>query len=422
MSDAAPAPAGPDRHVWDRLWAAWHVVYALLLMLTAVLVSVESGLTATRRALALGLLVLLGGWYATTGARALASGSHRPGLVYLAVAGPLTVVLFGLAPIGSLMLITLYPHIWVLLPFRQAMVGTVATAAGVVAADLARGGVDAALGNLVVIVVPALLAVFVAPTIGVWISRVIQQSHQRAELLAELEAARAELAAVSHDAGALAERERLAREIHDTIAQGFTSVLLLLQAIQTELDGDPAVARRHLAQAEQTVREHLAEARSLVALLTPTHLEAASLPEALERLTARFGHERGIVATVSVTGPPRPLPANHEVVLLRVTQEALANVRKHAAARQVTVRLGYGDSQVTLEVGEDGRGFDAATIADGGFGLAGMRARVQQVDCTLDVDSAPGRGTRVTVEVPCPQVPAAPDALAAPDAAPAGRP
>jgi len=245
---------------------------------------------------------------------------------------------------------------------------------------------------------PTAVALLVAFVLGVWITRIIEQSRQRAQLVADLAAARTELAAVSRAAGELAERERLAGEIHDTLAQGFTSVLLLLEAADTEIGRDDEAVRRHLGRARDTARENLAEARSLVAALAPPQLRDASLSDALRQVVDRLGAELGVESTLTVAGTARPLPAEQEVVLLRATQEALANVRKHARAGRVEVSLAYHGSGVTLRVADDGRGFDPAA-ASPGFGLAGIRDRVAQVGGTVTLDAVPAAGTTVRIEL-----------------------
>jgi signal transduction histidine kinase len=235
---------------------------------------------------------------------------------------------------------------------------------------------------------------------GGFVDRIIGQSTERAELIRQLEATRAELAAANHESGTLAERQRLAGEIHDTLAQGFSSIIVLLQAAEAGLAGaGPASARRQLELAAQTARENLAEARTLIGALTPADLASGNLPGALRRVTERAGSEIGIGASFGVSGTPRPLSAASDVVLLRVGQEALANVRKHAAASAVQVLLRYQPGAVALEVTDDGRGFDPATV-NGGYGLRGMRERVGQAGGRVEVRSAPGAGTRIRAEVP----------------------
>jgi signal transduction histidine kinase len=163
------------------------------------------------------------------------------------------------------------------------------------------------------------------------------------------------------------------------------------------VDTDPAAARRRLVTARETARQNLAEARGLVAALSPADLQAAPLPEALGRLASRFEAETGLPARFEVRGDPRPLAANQEVVLLRSAQEALANVRKHAGAGAVTVSLRFEGAGAVLSVADDGGGFDPA-VPTGGFGLAGMRRRVEEIGGALTIHSGPA-GT--TAEVRC---------------------
>src|SRR5581483_2460286 len=170
-----------------------------------------------------------------------------PGPAYLAVAVPVTVALFAVVPVGGLLLFALSPHICVMLPARRAVVVTCATVAAVGVAALAHIRVDEA--GVAAALLLGLASVTISVALGLWINRIIIQSRRRAELVAQLAAARAELATVSREAGVLAERERLAHDIHDTLAQGFTSVLLLLEAARVALSTDPAVAGRHLDRA-----------------------------------------------------------------------------------------------------------------------------------------------------------------------------
>jgi signal transduction histidine kinase len=239
---------------------------------------------------------------------------------------------------------------------------------------------------------------------GGWVTRIIVQSRERAELIDQLEATRAELAQANHEAGMLAERQRLAGDIHDTIAQGFTSIVMLIQAAEAEIGSDPATARRHLGLAAETARENLAEARALVAALAPVQLDGGKLDDALRRLAGQTASQLGVSGDFQVGGSPRPLDTSAEVMLLRVCQEALANVRKHARARRAWVRLSYDPATVRMEVGDDGSGFDPAVEGGGkvggGYGLRGMRARVDEAGGRLTVRSAPGEGTSVCVEVP----------------------
>jgi signal transduction histidine kinase len=209
-------------------------------------------------------------------------------------------------------------------------------------------------------------------------------------------------------AGVLRERQRMAHEIHDTLAQGFTSIVMNLEAAEGVIPSNLDRAQHHLDQARLTARESLTEARRLVWALRPEPLENVSLPEALGRLAERWSTESGISTGVSTTGTPCPLPSEIEVMLFRVAQEALNNARKHArGASRVALTLSYMGETVALDVRDDGAGFDPARESgkardreSGGFGLKGMRERVEGVGGVLSVESAPGEGSTLTVELP----------------------
>jgi signal transduction histidine kinase len=210
-------------------------------------------------------------------------------------------------------------------------------------------------------------------------------------------------------AGVLRERQRMAHEIHDTLAQGFTSIVMNLEAAEGDVPASSTRAQHHLDQARLTARESLTEARRLVWALRPEALEnSPSLPDALARLAQRWSDESGIRAGVTTTGTPCALPSGVEAMLYRVAQESLNNARKHAVgASRVLVTLSYMGETVTLDVRDDGAGFDPVREAErvrdrdsGGFGLRGMRERVEGAGGVLTVESAPGEGSTLTVELP----------------------
>ena len=293
-----------------------------------------------------------------------------------------------LVDVFSFVLFALCPLAFMTLSVPRAAVAVVALNALLPVRQLIGGvdPVDVLRGPLPIAVVVVVFSVIV----GIWLDGVQRQSDERAELIAQLRASQAEVAQLSHDAGVAAERQRLAGDIHDTIAQGLSSIIMLIQAAEA----DPHAAGKHLGLALETARDNLAEARALVAALSPTALDGAPLPAALSRLVAHSA----VPASFTVDGPARPLATSIDVVLLRAAQESLTNVRKHAGAGSAAVALSYQDGSVTLTVRDDGNGFGADT--GGGYGLAAMRGRVEQVAGTLRVDSVPGTGTTVRVEVP----------------------
>lgn len=206
------------------------------------------------------------------------------------------------------------------------------------------------------------------------------------------------LAAGERQAGVAAERERVSREIHDTVTQGLASSLLLLEAAQRSW---PAPAsNQDVRKAADLLRRNLADTRSLVHELSAPGLESGPLPEALEHAARQYVE----TIRVQVTGDPRPLPSEVRHALLRVTQSAVANIKLHARANHASVTLGYLPSAVTLDVYDDGRGFDPGTVPPpseaGGYGLRAMRQRVEQLGGELSVESTPDEGTIIAAQLP----------------------
>jgi signal transduction histidine kinase len=310
-------------------------------------------------------------------------------------------VLAGLHPVFFTLLLVLYPQVFRHLRLSLAIPAAVGVSAAVVWREVLTSGRP--LSENWGAIVGGLMSVVFGSLFAIWITRIIEQSYERRQLIEQLEATRSELAAAEREGGRLAERQRLARDIHDTLAQGFVSIVLQLQAAESELPEEAEAARRHLERARRTARDNLAEARRLVWDLRPAPLRAASLGDALGRLADRLAEETGIAATATVTGTPRPLSAEAEVTLLRVTQEALANVARHAAADRVALTLSYMDGEAALDVRDDGVGFalgPGGAGSNGGLGLPGMRERVEALGGRLAVESAPGRGTTIAVTVP----------------------
>jgi signal transduction histidine kinase len=199
----------------------------------------------------------------------------------------------------------------------------------------------------------------------------------------------------------------MAREIHDTLAQGLMGIITQLQAAQQAgVDDEPG--RRHLDLAIGLARDSLTEARRSVQALAPTPLAEARLPDAIKDVAQRWSDLHGIPVSFTTTGTRRIMRTEIEVALLRTAQEALANVAKHAQASRVGLTLSYMDDLVTLDVRDDGVGF--ATVngagprrprdAQGGFGLASMRQRVEGVAGTLEVESDPDAGTAISAAIP----------------------
>ncbi|WP_309969056.1 sensor histidine kinase [Arthrobacter oryzae] len=239
------------------------------------------------------------------------------------------------------------------------------------------------------------------------------ESQRRAA--AELRRTRGELARSQHDAGTLTERARLAREIHDTLAQGFSSIVLMGRSAEKALDdGDSATARERLRTVQETASANLAEARNFVRGLQSPALEQMSLAGSLRRLCEKTEAEAaargaGLHCRFDLEGDPVELSNPYSTTLLRAAQASLANVWVHAKASTAVVTLSFMGTEVALDIYDDGVGFrpDAAAAGDNpqrkdgsGYGLRSLRERVAALAGTLAVESGPGEGTVVAIRLP----------------------
>lgn len=405
-----------------RLALVQHVLFAVLVVVGAGR-GIVTGAPVAPLTLAVGLLV---GWYAV-GVRGSRDLTEVPGEAGGAVTGGVGeerrgafqlrggVWLLGLVGVWLLTVVISPDMVWVafslwllaghLLPLTPALV----LSGLVLLVVVARGG-PAEDWSIAAVVGPSVGGVFaVALTRGLRV--VIRDSLERERLVTELvraqeetEVLHGELAQAQREAGVLAERARLSRDIHDTLAQGFSSILLLARAGSGT--DDPAGRSRLLGQIETSAADGLEEARRVVGELAPAPLESG-LGEALRRIVDRFADETGTFGQVRIEGDLTSLPPALEVGLLRVAQSALANVRQHAAAGRVVVTLAEAEDLVRLDVVDDGQGFDtsaltrpAREVERGGYGLRASRARLRELGGGLDVESEPGGGTAVSAWVP----------------------
>ncbi|HEX4845218.1 MAG TPA: two-component regulator propeller domain-containing protein, partial [Geothrix sp.] len=200
----------------------------------------------------------------------------------------------------------------------------------------------------------------------------------------------------------LDERNRMAREIHDHLAQGFTGVLLQLEAAEARLarmEGDPEPVLTRLGHARELAAASLQEARRSVMALSPRKPEGADLLGSLRILSDRLLAGTGIQVELAQSGTPRPLGPRVEEELLRMAQEALTNALRHGKARWVRVTIQHGSRQVRLRIEDDGQGFDPSKGASG-YGLRSIRETLRQLRGHIDIDSGPGLGTRITITLP----------------------
>jgi signal transduction histidine kinase len=342
---------------------------------------------------------------------------QRHGLMALYFVGLLTftAVLVARNPLYGFFAFVGYLHA-AFLPRWGKLVGLVATALTIAASQ--GGGFPGQRGAtwLVFLVLAAVNTALVG-TFTYFGMRTDQQNQQRKQMIAELAdtnerltatmaenaALHAQLVGQARETGIADERSRMAREIHDTLAQGLTGIITQLQAAEQAAD-QPAEWSRHVRTASALARESLTEARRSVRAMQPSALEEAPLPEALAEVAKRWSELHGVPAELTTTGTVRPMHPEIELTLLRTAQEALANVARHAAASRIGLTLSYMGDELTLDVRDDGRGFDPQALpapdGHGGYGLTAMRQRVARLAGTLAVESEPGGGTAISASVP----------------------
>ncbi|MFG6503966.1 sensor histidine kinase [Microbacterium sp. P05] len=305
----------------------------------------------------------------------------------IVVSGILTVV----SPSNAILQFWAYPLVWTLIPrAKPALAATFALALSVFLGFWASTGDEA--DWLVNALLTQGISYAFNVVMGLWITSVWRYAQTRERLLDELTAAQDELASLHRDAGTTAERSRLSRELHDTLAQSLAGVVLLVQRSRRELAAG-TLTDDALEVVEDSARTALAETRTLVAGSAPVELQDGGIGTALETLAERFRRETGLVIDVDVAALA-PLDREIDVALLRCAQEGLGNVRKHSDARRVTLSL-YDDADAAvLRIGNDGRGFDPGGRASG-FGLSGLRTRLELIGGSLAIDGTDGAVTLV---------------------------
>jgi signal transduction histidine kinase len=395
-------PPGSSSDALDQMWRGqlrwWHGLFAALVVTTAVVMVVEDNAQLGWQLVCVAGMALA---YSVWGRRGIGERDPGAGITYMALAWGLMIVLTAIDDTGTPWILTfgLFPQTWAILPRNRAAGTVVAAIVGIGAVRLWQGRHtgDEAVGVAISTVIMLVLSL----TLGLFIDRIISEADSRARTIDELHRTQDQLAAAERAQGVAGERERISREIHDTLAQGFTSVVTLARATESALDrGDLDAVRERLRLIEQTAADNLSEARLIVAEMTPGHLQSRTLSEALQRLVDAVSAESGMAGTLRVEGEPVVLTANSEVVLLRTAQEGLSNVRRHSGARSFEVFLSYAaDGPVALVVTDDGVGFEPAA-GERGYGLDGATARAAEVGGRFEVDSRPGAGSRLRVEVP----------------------
>jgi signal transduction histidine kinase len=348
------------------------------------------------------LITAFAGWYALSVPLGSARlyGSLLVSLVYFAPGWVIWSLLLDRHPATYALAAVFFPFTFSMLPTRRAILfslvlGAVMFVAGSHWAPKITVGVLA--GGAIMVAASVMLALF--------IDAIVRQSEERQRLIEELQAAREDQVRAEREAGKLAERQRMAQQIHDTVAQGFVGVVTHLEAAEQALGERERAVAEHLEAAKVSARSGLEEARRLVWDLRPDLRAGEPLPAVLERQVQAWAAKSGVPANLVVSETLLPLDPDLDTALLHAAREALNNVRTHARARRVTVTLRYMRYEVTLDIQDDGIGFSPAPDpprrpVDGGYGLRALEARVRGLGGRLSIESQPGEGTTLTVSLP----------------------
>lgn len=380
--------------VFVGLRTGLHVLFVALCALVIVRAVVAPTDTS---AAAIALTLVLVATYALGAIFSGGSGlhQHRAAMLWLGILTLEWAVLLWLVPEAAYLVFPLFFLYLHLLGSRLGILAVVVSLALSIIALGVQGGWS--VGG----VVGPLVGAGVAVMIGLGYQALARESVERERLMAELIATRDQLAATEHESGVLAERGRLAREIHDTVAQGLSSIQMLLHAAEGASPDRPGI--EHIRLARETAAASLAETRRFIRELTPPDLDDQGLGGALRRLADAQWAASGVDVTVRVADG-LALPMHLQTALLRIAQGAMANVIQHANASSATISLERDRDSLRFSITDDGDGFDPHTLGTGSgrpdsFGLQATRERVDQLGGTLTVDSAPGRGTTVTVDL-----------------------
>jgi len=379
--------------VFVGLRTGLHVLFAGLLALVVVRVLVvrnETMWAAIALATGFAAIYVLGARIATV----RQSRRAALGAAWITVLTAVWVVLLVLVPEAAYLV---FPLFFLYLHVLPRIVGPAAVIVATLIAVLALGLHG---GFTVGGVIGPLVGAGVALLIGLGYRALAREAVEREALVAELLATRDRLAATERQQGVLTERARLAREIHDTVAQGLSSIQMLLHAAEAADAGRPGI--EHIRLARSTAADGLADTRRFIRELAPPSLDAG-LPAALHRLSQQW-HRDGL--QISVDAPPTDIALTMDVqtALLRIAQGAIANVAQHADATTVDIVLAVTATHATLKVQDDGTGFNPALVgthidSSDSFGLRAMTERVDQLGGHLTIESEPGHGTTITATV-----------------------
>ena len=404
MPSTEPPPREPA-HTWANLIGSIRIGQAVITVVLLVIGAVRASADGIPLPWVLALSLVFLGWYG--GGLLLGERTADRRLATWWLLG-LTLIWLGTVAVSPEFVWLAFP-LWLLAGFvmrlRWALLLSAVVLAVVIAAPLLHTGAT----SYANVIGPLVGGVF-AFGISRGYLELVRDGRERRRLIASLVATQQEMAALQdelartqRESGASAERTRVSRDIHDTVAQSVSSIGMLARSA-LEAD-DAAQSARALGQIGALAAEGLADARRIVNALMPAELESTALGDALGRMLVRLAEETGVTTTLHVDDDLPSLGIDAEVALLRTAQSALANVRSHADATRVVVTLADAGDAIRLDIVDDGIGFDATRWdaqggMGGGYGLRSMRARLRELGGGLDVESAPGDGTALSAHVP----------------------
>lgn len=373
---------------------------AMNVLTVVLLIACLGGLVGIDRHVAVIGVLLLASFAAAYGNCVVRTDERIQQLASVAVLTLVWIVLLPMLPVSVYLVFSIFFLYLRVLPDLRGIVAVIGATAVAILSQWGHITIGAVMGPLV----SALVCIGIHLTLlALW-----KAGHERELLIKELIATRQQLAETERAAGVAAERQRIAHEIHDTLAQGLSSIQMLLRVAEQEINSTPLseeekrMPLQRMELARNTAADNLQEARAMIAALQPAALSKTSLEGAFHRVAE---HIVGPEVTIEVEGAERQLPMRTEAALLRIGQGALGNVSKHAGATRCHVTLTYAEDEVRLDVVDNGRGFDPAAVAQrpaglGHIGIDAMRQRAQEQGGALVVESAPGEGTALSVSIP----------------------
>lgn len=393
-----------------RAWfVRFQLLFALLAIVSTVSATFDASVALSNRLLALGIIVFFVLWF-----RRQVWGLDHHGspaaMLYIVVSLPLFLILIGLHPAYQLLIFVAYWQLFGLLRTWHAMIGAAVLTFSLMV-HFREGPLRFPLADPVdwIVFVAALV---MGGSMAAFIDALTNEAEKRRQLIEELKATHEQLAGSERQAGILSERQRIAGEIHDTIAQDLTSVIMHLEAALGRFGAAGHPAADHIQQGLGAARTGIAEARRIVYALLPDVLESQSLVGAIRLTVDKWRRSAGVDASFHLIGNDPALARQVEVTLLRGVQEALTNVRKHAAATTVVVTMTNLSDELALDVRDDGSGFDAGKLdmtgrnvsneRGMGVGLLSLSDRMHALGGALTIESALGEGTTVSIALPLP--------------------